>query len=281
MPTFLAPDGTKLTYHVEGAGAPLICLPGGPMVASGYLGDLAGLTAHRTLIRLDLRGTGDSAIPAEHASYRCDHQVADVEALRVHLGLERMDVLAHSAGGDLSLSYAGAYPERISALVLLNGRARAVGIEFPQSDRDEAIALRTGEPWYPEAIAALDKIRAGEASPELWAKLQPFTYRHWNADSQTDAEYCDTHRNNEAAAAYAGEGAFDPEATRAGLGLLTAPVLLISGSLDTGPRPKVVESMVPLFRDATHVELPQVSHVPWLDDPEAFRDTVIPFLTTA
>ncbi|GAA2815374.1 alpha/beta fold hydrolase [Crossiella cryophila] len=281
MPTFLAPDGTKLTYHVEGTGAPLICLPGGPMVASGYLGDLAGLTAHRTLIRLDLRGTGESAIPADLATYRCDRQVADVEALRVHLGLDRIDVLAHSAGGDLTLSYAGAYPERISSLVLLNARARAVGIEFPQSDRDEAIALRVDEPWYPAAIAALAKIRAGEASPELWDKLQPFTYRRWNADSRADAEYCAAHRNVEAAAAYPGEGAFDPEATRAGLARLSAPVLLVSGSLDSGPRPKVVESMVPLFGNATHVELPQVAHIPWLDNPEAFRATVIPFLTAS
>jgi pimeloyl-ACP methyl ester carboxylesterase len=58
MPAFAAADGTELAYHVRGAGAPLVCVPGGPMRASAYLGDLGGLSAHRQLIMLDLRGTG-------------------------------------------------------------------------------------------------------------------------------------------------------------------------------------------------------------------------------
>jgi pimeloyl-ACP methyl ester carboxylesterase len=51
------------------------------MQASAYLGDLGGLTAHRSLIVLDLRGTGESAAPADPATYRCDRLVGDVEAL--------------------------------------------------------------------------------------------------------------------------------------------------------------------------------------------------------
>jgi hypothetical protein len=43
MPAFTAPDGTELAYHVVGEGEPLLCLPGGPMRASAYLGDLGGL----------------------------------------------------------------------------------------------------------------------------------------------------------------------------------------------------------------------------------------------
>jgi pimeloyl-ACP methyl ester carboxylesterase len=31
MPTFSAHDGTRLSYRVSGDGAPLICVPGGPM----------------------------------------------------------------------------------------------------------------------------------------------------------------------------------------------------------------------------------------------------------
>ncbi|MGW0584743.1 alpha/beta fold hydrolase, partial [Streptomyces sp. NPDC002920] len=49
MPTFTAPDGTGLAYHLRGEGAPLVVLPGGPMRASAYLGDLGGLTARRRL----------------------------------------------------------------------------------------------------------------------------------------------------------------------------------------------------------------------------------------
>lgn len=110
MPAFTAPDGTRLAYHVVGDGEPLICLPGGPMRASAYLGDLGGLSKRRRLVLLDLRGTGDSDVPADPSTYRCDRQADDVEALRVRLGLERVDLLAHSAAGDLALLYAARYP---------------------------------------------------------------------------------------------------------------------------------------------------------------------------
>ncbi|GGY42141.1 hypothetical protein GCM10010384_56240 [Streptomyces djakartensis] len=60
------------------------------MQDSVYLGNLGGLSAHRTLIRLDLRGTGRSAVPPDPASYRCDRQVADVAALREESGPQRL-----------------------------------------------------------------------------------------------------------------------------------------------------------------------------------------------
>ncbi len=117
MPTFTAPEGTELAYHLRGEGDPLVVLPGGAMRASAYLGELGGLTAHRRLVLLDLRGTGDSAIPADPATYRCDRQVDDVEALRGHLGLDRVDLLAHSAGRNPAMLYSARYPQRVSRLV--------------------------------------------------------------------------------------------------------------------------------------------------------------------
>lgn len=47
-------------------------------------------TRHRRrLILLDLRGTGDSAVPMDPTTYRCDQLVDDMEALRACLGVER------------------------------------------------------------------------------------------------------------------------------------------------------------------------------------------------
>ena len=65
MPTFIAPDGTQLAHRSIGTGAPLVCLPGGPMLDVTYLGDLGdlgGLHAGRQLIMLELRGTGSFAL---------------------------------------------------------------------------------------------------------------------------------------------------------------------------------------------------------------------------
>ncbi|MGG8406225.1 alpha/beta fold hydrolase, partial [Streptomyces sp. 12297] len=128
MTVFTSYDGTKLGYSVFGDGSPVICLPGGPMQDSRYLGQLGGLTAHRQLIMLDPRGTGRSEVPADTASYRCDRLVDDVEALRTHLGLDRIDVLAHSAGTNLAVLYAARHPERVGRLALITPSAAAAGI---------------------------------------------------------------------------------------------------------------------------------------------------------
>jgi pimeloyl-ACP methyl ester carboxylesterase len=127
--TLLGPDGTRLAYSRAGEGPLLVCLPGGPMQASAYLGDLGGLTAHRSLVLPDLRGTGASAVPADPSTYRCDRQVGDVEALRAHLGADRLDLLAHSAGAALALLYAARHPDRVGSLVLVTPSPRVVGVE--------------------------------------------------------------------------------------------------------------------------------------------------------
>ncbi|HEY3868090.1 MAG TPA: alpha/beta hydrolase, partial [Actinocrinis sp.] len=63
MPAFASYDGTEIGYRVLGDGPPLVCLPGGPGRAAGYLGDLGGVSASRQLVLLDPRGVGSSADP--------------------------------------------------------------------------------------------------------------------------------------------------------------------------------------------------------------------------
>src|SRR5579875_3293134 len=110
-----------LSYRGTASGPVLVCLPGGPARNPVYLGDLGGLgaAAGRDLIMLDTRGTGGSAVPADNTTYRCDQQVGDVEALRVHLGQDRLDLLAHSAGANLAVLYAARHPDRVRRMVLV------------------------------------------------------------------------------------------------------------------------------------------------------------------
>jgi len=225
MPTFSAHDGTDLAYHVFGEGIPVICLPGGPMQDSVYLGELGGLSEHRQLIMVDLRGTGQSAIPEDAASYRCDRLVDDVEALREHLGLDRKD-----------------------------------------------------EPWFEAAFAALEAIVAGNATNDSWRAIEPFFYGRWDAAAQAHQAAQDGRRNEEAAAAFGAEGAFDPDATRAALAAFNAPVLLLAGEVDLNTIPSVVAEFAELFRNAELVVQPEAGHFPWLDDADRFVATTATFL---
>ncbi|MFI6764509.1 alpha/beta fold hydrolase [Streptomyces sp. NPDC050355] len=278
MPTLTAVDGTELAYHEVGEGEPLLCLPGGPMRASAYLGDLGGLSKRRRLVLPDLRGTGDSQIPADPATYRCDRQVDDVEALRECLGLDRVDLLTHSAGGDLALLYAARHPERIRTLTLVTARARALGVDFAEEHRREAAALRAAEPWFPAAYAAYEAVWAGSTSDADWDAIGPFFYGRWDAAAQAHAASEVAQCNDEAGERYAGAGAFEPAAARAALAEWDARVLVLAGELDSGPLPRVAADIARLFPRGELVVQPGAGHYPWLDDPQHFVRTVETFL---
>ncbi|MFI9586817.1 alpha/beta fold hydrolase [Streptomyces sp. NPDC052236] len=278
MPIFSAHDGTDLAYHVFGDGAPLICLPGGPLQDSVYLGELGGLSAHRQLILLDLRGTGRSATPQDAASYRCDRLVDDVEALREHLGLGRMDLLGHSAGTNIAVQYVAQRPERVDKLVLITPSPSAVAIETTGETRRETARLRKDEPWFADAFAALEAITSGQATDDSWQAIAPFFYGRWDAAAQAHKAAEGRQQNQEAAAVFGAEGAFDPDATRAALGGFTAPALLVAGEVDLNSCAPVVAEYAELFPNATLVVQPGAGHFPWLDDADQFVGTVAEFL---
>ncbi|MFI5675748.1 alpha/beta fold hydrolase [Streptomyces cellulosae] len=274
MPTFSAPDGTRLAYRVIGDGDPVVCLPGGP-TDSLYLGDLGGLSTHRQLIVLDLRGTGRSAIPEDTSSYRCDHLVNDVEALREHLALPRMDLLGHSAGTNVATQYVAQYPKNVSKLALIGPSPRAVGIAISAEMRRELAQLRKNEPWFPAAFAALEAITEGTGSD--WEALAPFFWGRWDAAAQNHHASSQP-KNKEAVALFAAEGAFNPETTRAALAACEAPVLLLAGEFDLNSPPQSAAEFVALFSNATLVVQPGAGHYPWLDDADQFVATTAAFL---
>ncbi|WP_251071934.1 alpha/beta fold hydrolase [Streptomyces sp. ISL-43] len=231
-------DGTELAYHVQGEGEPLVCLPGGAMRASAYPGDLGGLSTGRRLILLDLRGTGDSAIPADPSTYRVDHQVADVEALRIHLGLECVDLLAHSASGNLALLYAAAHPRRVRRLALVTPTSWAVDLAESPDVRLADVRRRAGSEPYDTAIAAYERALAafaagGTPDEADWAASMPLAYGRWDERARAHAELSPAQKNAEASAAFAGPGAFDPPATRDALRGVDGEVLVLAGELDS------------------------------------------------
>ena len=279
MPSFASYDGTEIAYRLLGDGPPLVCLPGGPGRAAGYLGDLGGLDRSRRLVLLDPRGVGLSADPADPATFRVDRLTGDVESLRAHLGLDRMDLLAHSAGAVLATLYAAAYPQHLSRLILVTPGLAAAGVEGTEEQFRAALARRAAEPWYPAALAALEKIMAGDLSMEAFRTSRPFFYGRWDQAAQAHATAGVSERHQAAREGFFAGATIDPPATRAALAKLTAPVLLYAGDLDPMVTPAMVREAAPLFGDATVAVQPGAAHFPWVDDPAAFAAGVGPFLS--
>jgi proline iminopeptidase len=70
------------------------------------------------IVLFDQRGCGRSTPHASLADNTTWHLVSDIEALRVHLGIERWQVFGGSWGSTLGLAYAEAHPECVTELVL-------------------------------------------------------------------------------------------------------------------------------------------------------------------
>lgn len=121
---------TELYFDVEGAALVpdsggvrekpvFFVLPGGPGGDhTGYKAAFAPLSDKVQLVYLDHRGSGRSAHGPQE-TYTMDNYAEDVEALRQHLGLDRIGLLGCSYGGMVALTYATRYNENLSHLILV------------------------------------------------------------------------------------------------------------------------------------------------------------------
>jgi proline iminopeptidase len=248
------------------------------MQDSVYLGDLGGLTTRRRLVLLDLRGTGRSAVPEDDSSYRCDRLIDDVEALREHLGLDRVDLLAHSAGANVAARFVERNPADVGKLVLVTPSTLAVGITITAETRLETARLRRDEPWFPTAFAALERIAAGETVRDAQHVIAPFFYGRWDEAARAHRAAQDEQTNREAAAVFGAAGAFDPDSTRAALASFEQPVLVVAGEVDLNSPPTAMADLAGLFSHAELVVQPGAGHFPWLDDADRFVTATAAFL---
>jgi proline iminopeptidase len=227
---------------------------------------------------LDLRGTGQSAIPADPGSYRCDRQTDDVIALLDHLGLGSSDLLAHSAGANIAVQFVARHPDRVGKLVLITPSGRAVGMQPDQVARRQVINLRKDEPWFGAAAAAFDRIDAGAGTEDDWNAIAPLFYGRWDAVARAHWAADESETNEDAASEFGGDGAFHPAATRAALVAYGSPVLVLAGGVDQQWPAEIVAQFAGLFPAAEFVVQPGAGHYPWLDDAECFVSAVTTFL---
>jgi proline iminopeptidase len=89
---------------------------------TGYKPAYSPLSEYLQLVYFDHRGQGRSA-RGDKESYTLENNVEDMEALRQHLGLDKIIVLGTSYGGMVALSYAVRYPENVSQLIIVASTA--------------------------------------------------------------------------------------------------------------------------------------------------------------
>ena len=213
------------------------------------------------VISVDVRGRGDSDWAAD-GDYSNDAYVADLESLRQALGLERFSLVGTSMGGRISLTYAGAYPERVERTVL-NDIGPEVdpkgGARIASSSRDAVTTFATIEEvmgWHREnrvGFSAMSDAQQRTMAGYAVKKLPGGGYT-WKMDP---AVRSDPRRP-------------DPEVSWNLARRIPGPVLLVRGGDSDLLSPEIAQRMVAEMQDCRMVEVPGVGHAPTLMEPEAF-----------
>src|SRR5882757_9323188 len=122
--SFTASDGVPLAYYIDDStdpwkNAPVLLLLHAAMgSARRYYAWVPLLSRRYRVVRMDLRGHGNSPVPPADRELRLERLVSDVAELMDHLGCPSAHIVGNSAGGYLGQQLAMTQGERVRSLLL-------------------------------------------------------------------------------------------------------------------------------------------------------------------
>lgn len=142
----IAAHGGEIWREVEGSGAPLVLIAGGPGLSHSYLHPwFSPLAGGNRLVYFDAIGTGRST--HHKTPYTLAEAIEDVDAIRRSLGVPKLSLLGHSYGGYVALGYASRYPGRVDHLIISNIVASGDEQQLVQDNLNATYKRQSPESW--------------------------------------------------------------------------------------------------------------------------------------
>jgi pimeloyl-ACP methyl ester carboxylesterase len=135
-------DGLKMYYEIHGEGQPLVLVHGGVVGITMFGGNVDALGKGREVIAVELQGHGHTADIDRPLSFEA--MADDIAGLVKYLGLQRVNVMGYSLGGEVALQVAIRHPEVVRKLVVVSAAYKRQGM-------------------YPEVLAAMEQMGPGAA----------------------------------------------------------------------------------------------------------------------
>ncbi len=258
-------NGAHIYYETAGQGAAVSLLHAGIADRRMWDAQFEPLAQHFRVLRYDLRGFGQTeaeALPFSH------HE--DLRGLLDALGIERTALVGCSNGGRVAMNFALAYPERVSALVMVCSSPG--GFKY----QGESPAL------WPEIVAAFE---AGDLERTAALEMQLWAVGPYRAPEQVDVAIRDLVTEMDLIAlkkedSIAEEQPFAPPAVER-LGELRLPVLIVVGDVDSPVTLEAGNIMAAQIAGAHKVVITNAAHLPNLEHPDEFNRVVGEFLEAA
>jgi 3-oxoadipate enol-lactonase len=215
---------------------------------------VAVFTPNFTVVRCDLRGFGDSPLPAGPLSFS-----RDLRELLDELAIDRCALVGSSFGGRVALDFAVAHAERVTKLVLVAAALR---------DFDWSPQMRSYFAAEDEALERGDIDGAIELNLEMWVQphlhdfIRPMQRRAFEVQLAGPDE---------------GEAALEPAASTR-LGDLRMPTLVLVGDRDVRDFQELAERFAREIPSARLEVIEGAGHLPSLERPDEFDRLLAEFL---
>lgn len=272
-------NGVQLHYTVRGSGPVMIAHSGGPGMDARGWDDFAKIDDFVTIVALHPRGSGLSG-PAEGDAYLLPNYAADVQALRVHLGVDKPIVMGWSHGGMVAIQFAFTYSDSLSRLILFD--TSAYFGEF-LSDIEGSVQGFRNEPWFEKSFAALKaewagEYETGEDMSRLWAEEMKFYFKKFDGSALIYHE-----RTRDLPIGIAPLKTFnDKEAPtmdlRPHLKKISVPTLVMVGRHDFITNVAMAEEMVKHIPNARLVIFEDSGHYAFVEEPAKFYRMIKEFV---
>ena len=271
-------NGFEIHYEVHGQGPVVMTVPNSwGLTLDGLRGLYRRLEGDLTMVYFDPRGMGSSGPVREDADMGMAAVRADFDALRRHVGLDRVSAIGWSNGAMNLILLAAERPETVGAAVFVHGAA-----SFGEED-----AHRWGErqPVLMRRWSELDRqLHAGDITlDERTARQKAFWIGEMFPASCADpaaAQPLIAELFREAGFSWAHADFANREApvfeARDRLSAITARCLVIAGAHDN-VAPEKVRELHDGLADSRFQLFEHSGHFAPVEEPEAFRTAVVGF----
>jgi pimeloyl-ACP methyl ester carboxylesterase len=164
---YVAVNGLKYYYQIQGEGEPLLLLHGGLGQIEMFGPVIPILAKNRQVIGVDLHGHGRTGLGDRKINLIDIGN--DLAAILTQLGYKQVDVLGYSMGGGVALRLAVQHPEKVRRLVVASAPYAKAGFYPEMLPQQESVSGAMAEamkdtPMYKSYVAIAPK-------PEEFPKL--------------------------------------------------------------------------------------------------------------